>query len=349
MEKLLLILEEEDREKFNTLERLVSKYANDVNTGALLQSIESLRKAIQSGAVSVSNILDQYPIVCLNDHGINHIKHVLLRAEDILTKSSFLEELNSYEVFILLCSILVHDIGNLQGRDNHEMQINGFINSKCKDILPDSVERRQIARIATVHGGQLDGNKDTISKLEKETVLNNYQIRSQFLAALLRFADEVADDKTRASTVLIEENLLPPESKIYHQYSKSLHSVEVIGEKSCIYIKLTFALSVDEAQTKFTTFSGDKYLLDEIYDRTIKMEKERIYCNQFLRPNIYIDRIEVEINIFDESDIWIDTLPIKYVLQEKGYPSSVNDSFRNECISGEQLAKRLNDVKEKQS
>ena len=65
---------------------------------------------------------------------------------------------------------------------------------------------------------------------------------------------------------------------------------------------------------KYKIGNGQKYLLDEIYDRTLKMEQERRYCMKFMHPYIDIGRIDVTINIYNED---LELLPsISYRLED---------------------------------
>src|SRR5258706_8376888 len=55
----------------------------------------------------------------LTDHGPNHIKTVIQRASDLVTVDTC--DLTPYEVYILLCAIHFHDVGNMFGRKEHEL------------------------------------------------------------------------------------------------------------------------------------------------------------------------------------------------------------------------------------
>ena len=64
------------------------------------------------------------------------------------------------------------------------------------------------------------------------------------------------------------------------------------------------------------------YLLDEIYERTVKTDLERNYCMRFARDIAPIDAIDVRIEIFVDANSMLPCIePIAYRLQEVGYPS----------------------------
>ena len=267
----------------------------------------------------------------LTDHGPAHIGTVIQRASFLLShpKCSF-PQFSPYEIYILLLAIHFHDVGNILGRANHESHAEIVMNL-VKDIVGDeTVERRAILRIAEVHGGRIDGKKDTISSLNPVEFVLGERIRCRALAALLRFADELADDCHRAARYASKLKVIPAESEIFHAYAKSLHSVVVEPQKHVVHLR--YSLLRDEATRTYGKVSNNKevdqvYLLDEIYERTIKMHLERMYCMRFLRGIIFIDRVDVSIEVFEtESSPTPCIDAIGYTLQEEGYP--VNDFAR---------------------
>ena len=78
----------------------------------------------------------------------------------------------------------------------------------------DMVEKKAILDIAKAHGGKVNGDKDTISKLHDKGLILGNDIRYQKIAAILRFADELADDSQRAARYLDKDDLdlIPPNS-----------------------------------------------------------------------------------------------------------------------------------------
>jgi hypothetical protein len=154
-------------------------------------------------------------------------------------------------------------------------------------------------------------------------MLFNHPVRKRLLAAILRFADELADDSTRADRVSLEKSLLPKGSEIYHRYSESLHSVKIEKRNIQLGYEFTSALAIKQ----FEKHESNCYLLDEIYRRTLKMERERRYCMRFLRPFFDIDRIRVEIVIQSESDPLAND-KITYTLEENGYPDYFSDKMK---------------------
>lgn len=280
----------------------------------------------------------------LNDHGPDHIRTVIARAGNMLSGSRAQPGFTPYETYLLLCAVHFHDVGNIFGREGHEKR-HAEIMKEVRPILgDDSTEISCISKIAYAHGGHIDGNKDKISLLENDPV-NGQDVRVRSLAAVLRFADELADDKHRANRFLLEHDLLPKEAEVFHKYAASLDSVMVRPDDGCV--NLHFRLSTNDATRLWGKKVGkdkvdDVYLIDEIYARTMKMHLERNYCSRFMRSFVELNHINVNIDVFDDiASFWPPRRKIGYRLEECGYPGAPNGGIYSMCDnlqSGELLA-----------
>lgn len=259
-------------------------------------------------------------ILSLNDHGEEHIKRVIQRATDLLKNCrDGSDSLTPKEVYYLLCAIEIHDLGNFYGRSGHEKELPKVIQGLGSLIGLDDVERRYIRQIAEAHGGKdPGGDRDKIVKLEKIVNTGNEKVRLQLLAAALRFADELADDKSRANIKALDEGLLAKQSEVYHAYSKCLDSVTVDHNKK--EIQLNFEIPVAYAVRKFGKEDKEVFLIDEIYDRVLKMHLERIYTMNFMKGYCDIESIWVRIRFYKSFLDNEDIPPITFELKERGYP-----------------------------
>lgn len=342
-------------DRFKELDRYFSEFP--VEMGAMKSEVEQWKKNLVSQLEEaaktedeaeriqkINNILSEDKIIFLNKHGPDHICKVREKAFEIL--KCFTHDVPSfYEVFLLLCSISVHDVGNLFGRANHEKRIPTLLDSACANIIDDTVERRIIARIAGVHGGRINDSKDTISVLNGTDTINNMRVREQMLASVLRFADELADDSSRAVYPALDSGILGAASEIFHVYSSKLHTVRLQQNPvtAAWEVVLKFEMDEETAKKQFSKGTNKIYLLDEIYERTIKMERERRYCMRFLRLYCSIESINVEITIENEESVF-EQETIKYVLKENGYPDSpyglIKEVDRN-ILTGAEMAEKL--------
>lgn len=282
---------------------------------------------------------DKDTIIYLNDHGPEHIKTVIERASQLVNNKDICD-LNPKEVFFLLNGIQMHDVGNFYGRIGHESKIFDVLNSGLTPLVFDRVDANYIRDIAKVHGGKAkdaDGKEDknTISTIRATVTSDGYEIRSHLLAAILRFADELADDHHRADKKALEEGEMPRGSEIFHAYAACLDTVKIDHKENVV--KLHFKIPKTYLTRTFGKIQSDntikdQYLLDEIYERTLKMHLERVYCSKFWKKEIDIDKIWVHLEFFsiqeEDSINWEDLFvhsEISYTLHDQEYPGSITN------------------------
>ncbi len=299
-------------------------------------------------------------ILWLNNHGPKHISTVIERASDLVDGATIV--LNPREVYILLSSIQLHDVGNFYGRKGHEKKILEIIQDVNQFVGFDAIEQRYIKNIAQVHGGKIikkNGIKDpnTIVTIKPSVTIEQYPIRKQVLASIVRFADELADDKNRADSIMLFKKQIPKSSEIYHAYSFCLDSVIVKHDSQTV--ELHFKIPKEFLLNKLGKGKSEVYLLDELYERVLKVHNERIYCSKFWKGLIDIDKIWIQIEFYTrhepnktikESDFTVHD-DITFTLQDNQYPNISGDIFSmcselkypdGKNITGENLLNILN-------
>ena len=284
--------------------------------------------------------------IWLTDHGPEHIATVIRRAGDLV----FTEEcvLTPYEAYILLVATHFHDIGNIFGREEHERRAREVMFELDKALVgDDNFEKRMICDIAMAHGGyaDTDGDKDTIGKLPWDDPPDKSKgVRVKKLAAILRFADELADDKTRTNRfVQVVSSDIFPGSEVFHRYASQLHPVIVSHDTRSI--DLQFELNTELVARKCRKFDDEKYLFEEILDRTLKMHREHVYCKRFLLPDIVFERVNVRIDVCTGNYSRV-LGRLRYTLAESGYPDSPRN-IQEICpnlVTGEELKQKVESV-----
>lgn len=282
--------------------------------------------------------------IWLTDHGPDHIATVIQRAGDLAFTTECV--LTRYEAYILLIAVHFHDMGNLFGRQNHERKIHTIMFENLESALVggDSFEKRMICDIAMAHGGYADeeGDKDTIGTLRYDEPRDKSRgVRVKKLAAILRFADELADDNTRTNRFVQQATAaVYPGSEIFHWYAAQLRPIEIDHDNRSV--NLRFELNTTLVNRKFRKNGEETYLYDEILARTLKMYREYIYCKRFMLPDIVLDQIAVHIDVCN--DTYSSILgQINYVLVEEGYPEGPRDlrEIHPELATGELLKGRV--------
>jgi len=274
--------------------------------------------------------------VYLTDHGPKHIELVMGRASQLVrtekslrsdgTKEKFYETcLSPYEIFILAVGIHFHDIGNMYGREGHEQRIREEMQKVGALTIPLH-EKTLISQIAACHSGTIDGSKDTIQFLKPETQSDGHATyRPQVVAAVLRLADELADEHSRADNYgLLRPDQLPETCLLFHKYAEGLRvSIAPLAG----YISLQFSLYEEDLKTPYKKKKKDaalfeQFLLDEIYERTLKTYVEMQYCGRYMRAlESHLHEVRVEILIYPHKFTSTASGQLHYIIGDTDYPN----------------------------
>jgi hypothetical protein len=279
-------------------------------------------------------------------HGPEHFDEVVKYAGHLLGCERGDEDisLSAYELYLLLSAIRLHDAGNAYGREEHEKRVIQILRTMGDVSGPDDVEKKLIAVIAEAHGGKtLDGSKDTISSLREMDTIGSVDVRPRLLAAIVRFADEICESRTRAAGFLLRQGALPRHNEVFHKYASCISSVKVRSAERTVSIK--YALSAEDALKTWGKGKDEDnveqvFLIDEIFQRLEKMFLERRYCVRFMQGRYNIDRIRAEIEIHDDNGTEILKLAIDE--EDEGYPSltsTLRDKYPE--FTGEMVRERL--------
>lgn len=216
----------------------------------------------------------------LTDHGPRHIANVLNNAFLLLGGS--VSELTGNDLYILCVSILFHDVGNLNGRTGHNKEISEFFDLVRKETHYFLSEKLAVMSIAGAHSGfAKDSTKDTLQDLNGRCAVNGKMVQAQNLAAILRFADELAEGPQRTSAYMVNHKKYDPASQIYHIYAQSLDSFIIDRNGGRIALTINTILTIHDKELWLT--SNGKYtvslkdFLVYAYDRIIKVDQERRY------------------------------------------------------------------------
>ena len=292
---------------------------------------EYLDNNIHPHIVTVTSKLDEN--IYLTDHGTDHINVVIHRISRLLNVPDF--QLSPYEVYLLLVATQLHDTGHIKsGREHHEKLSSQIIADLSKLIGEETVEKRMIWKIAEAHGGRkADGEKDKIDDLLGKDCLLSFPVRPQLLAALLRFADELADDFTRTSRYIISNKSVDKASEVFHYYASVLNSVEI--DHIAHEVRINYSLDKDHIITQYGKPYKDKvkdvFLIDEIFERIFKMYLECLYCMRFIPYPIKIETIIAKIEFIEKNSLSDFRKPIAIKLSQKGYPKIAATNLYELC------------------
>ena len=246
----------------------------------------------------------------LTDHTEKHISNVLNNAWKLVSdKEEKSCSLNEIELLLLCVSILFHDVGNIHGRENHNEKIAEIYNEARYSKLDRCQQERQLVlKIVKAHCGKSKkGNKDTLLDVHDSSHLFDKPIRVRELAAILRFADELAEGPQRTSQYMIEKKLIQEDSLLYHLYSSITQIVVDKGDGRIILI-----YNIDYPVNGYSLSE----LLKFVYMRILKMDMERRYCKYYAPTLDVFKKTEASINFTIKGDICDYDLP-KISLEDK--------------------------------
>lgn len=209
----------------------------------------------------------------LTDHGITHVSNVQQNAIDLLPDSGK-KKLSGIEMYCLGMFILFHDVGNVFGRDDHHNKVAEVFDCIRGTNASLRREKTMVVRATRAHTGKAqDGTNDTLKELNEKDHLERQPVRLRELAAILRFADELAEGPQRTSEFMQKAGLYDSESQQFHDYANITH---ISIERSNNRIVLTYEIEIDvnkpDELCKFLSF---------IFQRIQKLDQERQYARYY--------------------------------------------------------------------
>lgn len=241
------------------------------------------------------------------DHGEKHISSIIRIVNELLRPVLLVKtkkELTGVDIFILLSSIIWHDVGMVDRRSGHEARVQEIGNHIQKTGFPQPILLRTVLEIVKAHSGR-DGLKipknDEYCTLTKES----FTFHPKALAAILRFADEISEDRNRISMDVYEK--VPDDQQIYWQYANAISSCIADPERGRVVVNIE--LDVTLATQRFickeypdrVDAEGKISLIEYIVCRLEKMNTERSYCSVYFSRYVQISEIEARFTILNRN------------------------------------------------
>lgn len=232
----------------------------------------------------------------LTDHSATHIQDVMKNVH-LLLKDEY-KKLPAMDLYVLTLCVLFHDSGNIFGRGQHASY--DVIAQVYDNVFPSDPnvlsEKRAILKAASAHSGRAtDGSGDTLKDIPETIDVYGFSVRLREMAALLRFADELAEGSHRTSQFLQKYDFYSPTSRIYHKYA---NSVSIHIDRPLQRIALTYHFRLDVSGGRLTKQDEKEFkeLLLFTYGRIEKLNQERnyarhysVYCADFKRTSVAIN------------------------------------------------------------
>jgi hypothetical protein len=254
------------------------------------------------------------------DHGPEHVERILCIFEKMLKNNVWYldherdyddnplkvaEALNIYELYALLCATLWHDAGNIFGRKEHEQQLKKIQERLDLFFVDDDIMNHVLA-IAKSHSG-----RDSITiNIESDENYRGEPLNLQFLAGILRLADELEEGESRVDRTYYQRDFakVPADQKIFWEISLCIKRIEPKPNEQTIDINAKLA---NEAAcfTLYPKKIGDNTqniaFIDELIFRINKMNEERRYYMRFAAKYLSFKQIEFKLKIDRSTFIFV--------------------------------------------
>lgn len=280
----------------------------------------------------------------LSDHGPKHIHNVLTNAKELL--STDILNLTGMDLYCLCLMILFHDVGNLDGRKNHNKKITEVYNRVRNRDPKFNQERRVVIKGAEAHCGVTSsGDRDTLAGVEEIESIEGCRIKLREMAAVLRLADELAEGPQRTSNYMIDTGRYSEESRIFHKYA-SITNVFIDKGNNRIVLSYYFDIKKKDLQdnTEITR------LVHFVFERINKLDEERRYTKYYTLLLADLKKTEVSINFYYEGMPIEGLEQLKVILMDQ-YPvpgkvqASGEDILARICdtLNLEEIIKKIKD------
>ncbi|NCP18639.1 MAG: hypothetical protein GW855_05705 [Erythrobacter sp.] len=252
----------------------------------------------------------------LSDHGIAHIANVMdnvgrvlgMNPSGAVDPGSRLEKIGASELLLLLLGALLHDIGNILGRERHNQVTEQTWRKSGKSSynLWQNPDRKTIMALCQAHTGKAsDGSKDTLKPLSASAY---YFLGSQVpigrLAAILRFSDELAEGEQRTSRFLLFQRMYDRENnEVFHRYAHCTNlTIDAAGDR----VALDFRIELDDFQGSEDSLSEFRELLSLIFKRIAKLDDERVLTRAYAGDWLPFKEVSVVLEIVSDGDTIIE-------------------------------------------
>lgn len=253
----------------------------------------------------------------LTDHGPDHIGNVLDNVERLLPAEE--NYFSAIELYVLGLGVLFHDVGNLDGRIGHNQRIGKFYDlARPGEPERNGFEKRLVVSASQAHTGKnRDGQRDTLVDVTKHAHYVGDPVRLREIAAVIRFADELAEGRQRTSLFLQAEGRYDASSAIHHRYASV---TDVAIDRNLERIALTYYVVLESlGQGRAEQLTSLAELLNYMYERIAKLDEERKYARFYSDLLLPFRNTSVQIDIVEHNN-YLDLGLDQIVLSDKMVP-----------------------------
>lgn len=289
----------------------------------ILKKDDELYNNIQKIVLNSHKIHSNQILYTFTDHGENHSQRMILFLEKLLSDNKQTKLLNKYEVFILVASVYLHDIGiqfnNLENikyfckenniafdsiedinkfiREEHHLlsafwiQLNIKKESCISDAyIGDTLLGKYISFVVKSHG--IDFSK--LTEYNKKISFKGCRIRLKLLCVLLCLSDAIDCDCRRIDINKLTYNDIPLGSRIHWYKHYYVQSVEI--DKKIIHIYYSFPILAEKQKKPYELYfsSVSTYWINRIKEQYLD-DLSEVGIHFDIKESIEYDDTKIEL------------------------------------------------------
>ena len=279
----------------------------------------------------------------LTDHGPDHIANVLDNVQRLLPAEG--NYFTAIELYLLGLGVLFHDVGNLDGREGHNQKIGKFYDlARPGEPERTGFEKRLVVSASKAHTGKnRAGSRDTLNDVVERAHYDGNPVRLREIAAVIRFADELAEGRQRTSLFLQAEGRYSPESAIHHRYASV---TDVAIDRELERIALTYYVVLEKlGDSREEQLTKLVELLKYMYSRIAKLDEERKYARFHSDLLLPFRNTSVQIDVVEQNN-YLDLGLEQIVLSDKIVPEGQAHQLPaiHPSYDPERIAARINSI-----
>ena len=261
------------------------------------------------------------------DHGKLHVESTIEAANSMLLPSpKNRRNLSALDLYLLLCAVIWHDVGMVYDRSKHAERVSIMI-QKIGELFFSPTIHRLVIELVKAHTRE-DGLEIPSREQDCAISTKTYTVSPRALAAIVRFADEISENRSRISQALLKDGKVPEENRIYWEYANCIVAsrADPLGERIIVSIEIEPDKAIAKYRcpkecTQYSKTDGSISLIEYVVYRLEKMNNERAYCARDFGKYASIRQIEVRLMLTHRGER-IENYTNEFVLRDSGMHKS---------------------------
>lgn len=302
------------------------------------EEADTLRKSYEM--IKDYLVTNYYPWVQANcpyytDHGQAHIESVMNSASELVKGKLDIKKgkynLTSLDIYLILTAVLWHDVGMVIDRATHAELVYPMTDA-VSEFFPNPTVKGLVSQIAKAHKGKT--SLDSLPTEDYCTIRNTaIQLNPAMLAAIVRFADEISENHTRASAQVLEH--VPERQKIFWLYALSVSSCTAQPDRDRVVIDYRFDADKVISCWPDKEFEEHRSKIDQTIPlltyalcRLEKINNEREYSLRYFSNIAPIRQIDARFSLIRGGQMLPGYAPYTIVLKGGGVESNSYPSIK---------------------